>query len=107
MARSSSGGPKRGYPSSGTVARGQEDCPAASVRNDILQQTRRLGRANWTRSAGYHVRRRVEALMTCPKASGKRIASRDPDRQAAEIQIRIAIMNQYNALGTAEFIAGG
>ncbi|MEI4488995.1 IS5/IS1182 family transposase, partial [Frigidibacter sp. MR17.14] len=31
-----------------------------------------------------------------------RIASRDPDRQTAEIQIRIAIMNRYNTLGTAE-----
>lgn len=40
-------------------------------------------------------------------AFGLRIASRDPDRQTAEIQIRIAIMNRYNALGTAKIIAVG
>ena len=31
--------------------------------------------------------------------------SRDPDRQAAEIQIRIAIMNRVSALGRAEIKA--
>ncbi len=43
--------------------------------------------------------------MNCLKAFGERIAARDPDRQTAEIQIRIAIMNKYNALGTAEIKA--
>jgi len=85
----------------------KKDCPAARVRNDILHQTRHLGRANWKRSVGYHVRSRVEARMNCLKAFGERIASRDPDRQTAEIQIRIAIMNSYNALGRAEITAVG
>ena len=40
--------------------------------------------------------------MRCLKAFGERIASREPDRQAAEIQIRIALMNRFNALGSAE-----
>ncbi len=31
--------------------------------------------------------------------------SRDPDRQTAEIQIRIAIMNRFSPLGRAESIA--
>jgi hypothetical protein len=83
----------------------KEDCPAARVRNDILHETRRIGRANWKRSVGYHVRSRVEARMNCLKAFGERIASRDADRQTAEVQIRIAIMNRYNALGTAEITA--
>ncbi|MEI4489015.1 IS5 family transposase, partial [Frigidibacter sp. MR17.14] len=85
----------------------KEDCPAARARNGILHETRRLGRANWKRSVGYHVRSRVEARMNCLKSFGERIASRDPDRQTAEIQIRIAIMNRYNTLGTAEIIAVG
>ncbi len=34
------------------------------------------------------------------KAFGERIMSRDPDRQRAEIRIRIAIMNRFNKLGT-------
>lgn len=40
--------------------------------------------------------------MRCLKAFGERIASRDPDRQAAEVQIRIALINRFNALGSAE-----
>lgn len=40
--------------------------------------------------------------MRCPKSFGERIASRDPDRQTAEIHIRIALMTRFHALGTAE-----
>ena len=40
--------------------------------------------------------------MKCLKSFGERIASRDPDRQVAEIQIRVALMNRFNALGKAE-----
>ena len=36
------------------------------------------------------------------KAFGERIASRNPDRQTAEIHIRIALMTRCNALGTDE-----
>ncbi|OLS52568.1 hypothetical protein BV392_11530, partial [Rhodovulum sulfidophilum] len=39
------------------------------------------------------------------KLFGERIMSRDPDRQTAEIQIRIAIMNRFSALGRAEIEA--
>jgi len=42
--------------------------------------------------------------MRCLKAFGDRIAARDPDRQTAEIQIRIALMNRFSALGTAEVV---
>lgn len=38
------------------------------------------------------------------KAFGERIAARDPDRQTAEIQIRVALMNRFSALGTAEIV---
>ncbi|EYD74486.1 Mobile element protein [Rubellimicrobium mesophilum DSM 19309] len=38
------------------------------------------------------------------KAFGDRIASRDPDRQAAEIHTRIALMNRFSALGRAEIV---
>lgn len=82
--------------------RWKEDCPAARARNDILRATQRLGRAIWKRWSGYHVRSRIEARMRCLKAFAERIASRDPDRQTAEIQIRVALMNRFNALGTAE-----
>ena len=52
--------------------------------------------------------------MRCLKSFGERIASRDPDRQLAEIHIRILrgcartrgacrpVINRFNALGRAE-----
>ena len=43
--------------------------------------------------------------MNCLKLFGEKIVSRDPDRQTAEIQIRIAIMNRFSALGRAEIKA--
>ena len=82
--------------------RWREDCPAARARNEILKVTQRLGRAAWKRWSGYHARSRIEAKMRCLKSFGERIASRDPDRQTAEVQIRVALMNRFNALGTAE-----
>ena len=82
----------------------KEDCPAAITRNETLRATRHYGRAFWKRWTGYHVRSRIEAKMRCLKALGERIAARDPDRQTAEIQIRIALINRFNALGTAEIV---
>ncbi len=35
------------------------------------------------------------------KAFGERIMSRDPDRQRAELRIRMAIMNRVNTLAAA------
>ncbi len=49
-------------------------------------------------------RSRIEAKMRCLRAFRERIAARDPDRQTAEIQIRVDLMNRFNALGTAEII---
>ena len=84
----------------------KEDCPAACVRNETLRATRYYGRAFWKRWTGYHARSRVEAKMRCLKAFGERIAARDPDRQTAEIHLRIALMNRFSALGTAEIKRG-
>ncbi len=80
----------------------KEGCPAAIARNETLRATRHYGRAFWKCWTGYHVRSRIEAKMRCLKAFGERITARDPDRQTAEIQIRIALMNRFSALGTAE-----
>jgi hypothetical protein len=80
------------------------DCPAARARNESLRATRHYGRAFRKRWTGYHARSRIEARMRCLKAFGARIMARDPDRQTAEIRIRIALMNRFNALGPAEII---
>ena len=37
--------------------------------------------------------------MNCVKLMGQRLMARDYDRQVAGIQVRIAIMNRYTALG--------
>jgi hypothetical protein len=42
--------------------------------------------------------------MRCLKSFGERIAAGDPDRQTAEVRIRIALINSFNALGTAEIV---
>ncbi len=93
----------------------KEDCPASRARNETLRATRHDGRAFWKRWTGYHARSRIEAdplmvckqttagqWMRCLKAFGERIMARGPDRQTAEIHIRIALMNRFNDLGTAE-----
>ena len=84
--------------------RWKEDCPAARARNETLRATRHYGRAFWKRWTGYHARSRAEARMRGLKSFGERIAARDPDRQTAEIHIRVALMNRFNALGTAEIV---
>ena len=37
--------------------------------------------------------------MRCLKLPGERVMSRDFNRQAAELQIRAAILNRFTALG--------
>jgi hypothetical protein len=81
-----------------------EDRPAAIARNETLRATRHHGRAFWKRWAQYHLRSRIEAEMRWLKALGERIAVRDPDRQTVEIQSRVALMNRFSALGTAEIV---
>ena len=83
----------------------KEDCAAAKARNEILRASRHFGRAFWKRWTGYHERSRIEAQMRRLKAFGERTASRDPDRQVAEIHTRIALMNRFSALGRAEIEA--
>ncbi len=81
------------------------DCPAAISHNETLRAMRRQGKALWKRWSGYHIRSRVEAQMNRLKSVGDTIMSPDPDRQTAEIHIRIAIMNRASALGRAEIEA--
>lgn len=82
----------------------KEDCPAAKARNENLQATRHYGRAYWKRWTRYHVRSRAEAKMRYLKSFGEHIAARDPDRQTAEIHIHLALVNRFNALGTADVV---
>lgn len=71
----------------------------AIARNDAINTSRYLGRTIWKRWSGYHRRSRVETKMHCIKLMGQSLMARDFDRQVAEIQVRIAVLNRYTALG--------
>ena len=51
------------------------------------------------RAVDYHRRSRVEKKMHCVKLLGQRLMARDFDRQVAEFQVRVAILNGFTALG--------
>lgn len=82
----------------------KEDVPADRARNEALRATRHYGPAFWKRWNGYHARSRIEAKMRGLKAFGERVAARVPDHQTAEIQIRVALMNCFSALGATEIV---
>ena len=71
----------------------------AVARNEALRASKDLGRALWRRWRGYHRRSRVETKMHCVKLPGQRLMARDLDRQVAEFQVRVAVLNGFTALG--------
>src|SRR5690606_25475272 len=71
----------------------------AVARNEALRASKYLGRALWRRWSGYHRRSRAETKMHCVKLPGQRLMARDFDRQVAEFQVRVAVLNGYTALG--------
>ena len=83
------------------------DTLGARARNEAVQSSKDLGRAQWRRLSGYHRRSRVETKMHCIKLLGQRLAARDFDRQVAEVQIRAAILNSFTALGIPDTVTVG
>ena len=75
------------------------DTAGAIARNEALRASKRFGRAIWRRWSGYHRRSRVETKMHCVKLLGQRLMARDFDRQVAEFQVRVAVLNGYTTLG--------
>lgn len=71
----------------------------AIARNEALRASKHLGRALWRRWSGYHRRSRAETKMHCVKLLGQRLMARDFERQVAEFQVRVAVLNGYTALG--------
>jgi hypothetical protein len=76
----------------------------AAERNETLRAIKRLGRRLWKRWSGYHRRSLAETAMSRLKRLGERLSARDPARQVAEVQIRCAILNTFNALGMPDTI---
>lgn len=83
------------------------DTTGARARNEILRASKHLGRALWRNWSGYHRRSRVETKMNCVKLLGQRLMSQDFDRQVAEVQIRVAVLNRFTALGIPTTVAIG
>ena len=77
----------------------KRDSPGAAGRNEALRAIKRFGRTIWRKWSGTHRRSRVETKMTCMTLIGQRLAARDFDRQTAELQVRLAILNRFTALG--------
>jgi len=76
-------------------------------RNEALRASKYFGRALWRRWSGYHRRSRVETKMHCVKLLGQRLMARDFDRQVAEFQVRVAVLNGFTALGIPVTKAAG
>ena len=75
------------------------DTAGAVARNEALRTSRRFGRTIWRRWSGYHRRSRAETKMHCVKLLGQRLTARDFDRQVAELQARVAVLNGFTDLG--------
>ena len=45
--------------------------------------------------------------MNCVKLLGQRLMSREFNRQVAEVQIRVAVLNRFTALGIPMTVAAG
>jgi len=73
--------------------------PGAIARSEAQRASRRFGRTFWRRWSGYHPRSRFETKMHCVKRLGQRLAARDFDRQVAEFQVRVAVLNGFTAFG--------
>src|SRR5277367_1964741 len=82
----------------------KENTASARARNETLRATRYLGRTLWKKWSGYHRRSLVETKMRCFKLLGERVMARDFDRQVAELQVRVAILNRFTRLGTPDTI---
>jgi hypothetical protein len=75
------------------------DTAGALARNEILHTSKRVGRTIWRRWSGYHRRSRAETKRHCVKLLGQRLSAREFDRQVAEFQVRVAVLNGFTALG--------
>ena len=83
------------------------DTPGAIARNEILRTSKRVGRTIWRRWSGYHRRSRAETKMHCVKLPGQRLSAREFDRQVTEVQVRVAALNRFTALGAPATVVTG
>mgnify|MGYP001790855285 CR=1 FL=1 len=70
-----------------------------SPRNEAVNASRYFGRVICRRWSGYHHQSRVETKIHCVKLLGQSLMARDFNRQVAEIQILVAVLDRCTALG--------
>ena len=75
------------------------------ARNETLAAAQYLGWRLWKKWSGYHRRSLAEMSMLRFKSLGERLAAREPERQAAEVHVRCAILNTFNRLGMPVTVA--
>jgi hypothetical protein len=77
--------------------------PALEERDDAIQRIRECGeegRSRWKEEIGYHRRSRVETLMFRYKTVlGDRLSARREQTQAAEVWIKLDVLNRMAELG--------
>jgi hypothetical protein len=74
-------------------------------RDEILRAIRQLGRAEWKRQSGYHMRSHAEIAMYRQKTIfGSRLRSRRFGNQKTEARIRCRAMNMMTHLGMPESV---
>jgi hypothetical protein len=83
------------------------DTPGAVARNEALRASKRFGQTIWRRWSGHHRQSRAETKMHCVKLLGQCLSARDFDRQVAEFQVRVAVLNGFIALGIPVTEAAG
>ncbi|SLN51175.1 Transposase DDE domain protein [Roseisalinus antarcticus] len=76
-----------------------KDSPAFRGRNEAMRAIGRAGRTIWQRWRGDQRRSRVEPKTNGMKLLGQRCVARDSERQTAELQVRIAVLNRIAAPG--------
>ena len=69
------------------------------ARNEALRASKYQGRAIWRRWSGYHRRSRVESKIPRVNLMGQNLLAKDFNREVSEIQVRVAVLNRYTALG--------
>ncbi len=95
------------------------DTAGARARSGTLQASKHLSRAIWRNRGGHRRRSKTETKMTCMMLLSPRLmpfgigivpmAARclTFDRQVAEVQIRMAVMNRFTARGIPVAVAPG
>ena len=74
--------------------------PAPRELQHRLAQDLEVRRFGHQRREPRQGRLRGETKMPCVKLLGQRLSARDFDRQVAEFQVRVAVLNGFTALGT-------